>query len=212
MHDRLFELYNLLLRHFGPTGWWPADTPFEMVAGAILTQNTAWKNVEKALKNLARLEALTPEGLMQLPEDILRDAVKPAGYFNQKSKRLRGFLQMLMDEYEGNLENLFVLPTDSLRHWLLRITGIGPETADSILLYAAERPVFVIDTYTVRILSRHSILPEDVTYDEAQQYMMDHLPLEVPLYKEFHALLVYTGKDFCRPKPLCPGCPLEDSL
>lgn len=212
MHNRLHDLYRVLRDHFGPTGWWPADSSFEVIAGAILTQNTAWKNVEKALANLAGLRALTPEGLWNLPESTLRDAVRPAGYFNQKSKRLRGFLQVLFDEFEGSLELLFELPTDALRHRLLRISGIGPETADSILLYAAERPVFVIDTYTVRILTRHGILSEEVTYEEAQQYMMDHLPLDVPLYKEYHALLVYTGKDFCRPKPVCQGCPLEDSL
>ena len=162
------------------------------------------------MDNLSRLGLLTPENLWHLPETTLREAVRPAGYYNQKTKRLRGFLKVLFDQYDGNLESLFALSTDTLRHELLLITGIGPGTADSILLYAAERPVFVIDTYTVRILSRHDLLSEDTTYAEAQEWIMDHLPLDVALYNEFHALLVGLGKDFCRPRPKCQGCPLEN--
>jgi len=212
MQTRLLEIYDALLHRYGHTGWWPADTTFEIVLGAFLTQNTSWTNVEKALGNLRGLCALDPEPLWNLPTDTLKDAIRPAGYYNQKAKRLRGFLQVLFHRYGGRLEHLFRLPTQDLRMELIGIKGIGPETADCILLYAAERPVFVIDAYTIRILSRHALLPEDVTYDEAQRDLMDHLPDDIHLFKEYHALLVHVGKDHCRPKPKCPSCPLEALL
>jgi endonuclease-3 related protein len=207
--DRLETLYDRLSSHFGPRHWWPADTRFEVVVGAILTQNTAWKNVEKALSNLKALGPLTPDLLRETPEPRLKEAIRPAGYYNQKSRRLRGFLNVLFEQYEGDIETLFALDTWDLRERLLEISGIGPETADSILLYAAERPVFVIDTYTIRVLTRHGFLSDETSYPEAQQYMMDHLPDDTALYNEFHALFVAVGKDFCRPRPRCEGCPLE---
>ncbi len=210
MSDKLSDIYSVLLGHFGPRGWWPADSPFEMIVGAFLTQNTAWRNVEKAIANLADLNALTPARIRELSEETLREAIRPAGYFNQKSKRLRGFVEVLFNEYEGSLDDMFALPTHDLREELLSISGIGPETADSILLYGAERPIFVIDTYTIRVLTRHDLLAEEVTYHEAQEWVMDHLPLDVSLFNEFHALFVAVGKDFCRPRPRCQGCPLED--
>jgi endonuclease-3 related protein len=209
MNNRLLDIYRILFDHYGPREWWPAETPFEVVVGAILTQNTAWRNVEKAITNLKQLGPLTPEALFGLPEETLSEAIRPSGYYRQKGKRLRNFLGMLSDRFECRLDALFDLPTETLREELLVLSGIGPETADSILLYAAGRPVFVIDTYTIRILSRHELLPEATSYVEAQQWVTDNLQEDVQLFNEFHALLVNVGKDFCRPRPRCPGCPLE---
>ena len=209
MNDKLLDIYRILFDHYGPREWWPAETPFEVVVGAILTQNTAWKNVEKAIANLKQLGPLTPEALFRLPEETLAEAIRPSGYYRRKGKRLRNLLGMLSDRFECRLEALFDLPTETLREELLALSGIGPETADSILLYAAGRPVFVIDTYTIRILSRHELLPEETCYVEAQEWVTDNLPEDVQLFNEFHALLVNVGKDFCRPRPKCPGCPLE---
>lgn len=211
MHEeRLLALYDKLYASFGPRHWWPADTPFEVIVGAVLTQNTAWSNVERAIRNLQSIAPLTPDLLRSLPEEVLKQAIRPAGYFNQKARKLRAFLAVLFGRFEGNLDTLFALDTETLRQCLLEISGIGPETADSILLYAAKRPVFVIDRYTIRVLSRHAFLPEDTSYAEAQRYMTDHLPEETGLYNEFHALFVELGKRYCRPRPLCSGCPLED--
>jgi endonuclease-3 related protein len=209
MPHKLLEIYDILADHYGPRGWWPADSPFEVVVGAILTQNTAWTNVEKAIANLKQLGPLTPEALVRLPEETLSDAIRPSGYYRRKAKRLRNFLDLLTNGFECRLDSLFDLPTESLREELLAVSGIGPETADSILLYAAGRPVFVIDAYTNRILSRHQLLPEETSYAEAQEWITDHLPEDVELFNEFHALLVAVGKDFCRPRPKCTGCPLE---
>jgi endonuclease-3 related protein len=209
MNDKLLDIYRILFDHYGPREWWPAETPFEVVVGAILTQNTAWRNVEKAITNLKQCGPLTPEALCRLPEETLSEAIRPSGYYRQKGKRLRNFLGMLSDRFECRLDALFDLPTEALREELLVLSGIGPETADSILLYAAGRPVFVIDTYTIRILSRHELLPEETSYVEAQQWVTDNLPEDVQLFNEFHALLVNVGKDFCRPRPKCSGCPLE---
>jgi endonuclease-3 related protein len=211
MHHKLLEIYAVLADHYGPSGWWPADSPFEVVVGAILTQNTAWRNVEKAIANLKQLGPLTPEALLRLPEETLSDAIRPSGYYRRKTTRLRNFLDLLSNGFQGRLDSLFDLPTEALREELLAVSGVGPETADSILLYAAARPVFVIDAYTIRILSRHQLLPEETSYAEAQQWITDHLPEDVQLFNEFHALLVAVGKDFCRPRPKCPGCPLEGS-
>ena len=205
----LEEVYDRLSSFFGPRNWWPADTPFEVIVGAILTQNTAWANVEKAISNLRQQDLLTPERMWTLPEESLKTAIRPAGYFNQKARRLRGFLRVLFEEYDGQVDTLFSLETDTLRSALLATSGIGPETADSILLYAARRPVFVIDTYTIRVLVRHGFLSEETNYHEAQRFMTDHLPVDTALYNEFHALFVALGKDYCKPRPRCEGCPLE---
>ena len=209
MNDKLLEIYRILFDHYGPREWWPAETPFEVVVGAILTQNTAWRNVEKAITNLKQTGPLTPEALVGLPEEELAEAIRPSGYYRQKTRKLRNFLGMLSDGFGCRLDDLLELSTETLREELLSISGIGPETADSILLYAAGRPVFVIDTYTIRILSRHELLPEETSYSEAQQWVTDNLPEDVQLFNEFHALLVNVGKDFCRPRPRCEGCPLE---
>jgi endonuclease-3 related protein len=207
--EKLMEMFDLLLRHFGPQHWWPGDKAIEMMIGAVLTQNTNWKNVEKALKNLKDLRVLSLAGIRSQATHELAEKIRPAGYYNVKAKRLKNLIDFIHDQYGGDLTSLLNADTLALREGLLSIKGIGPETADSILLYAADRPVFVIDTYTHRILLRHGMIEEQATYDELQAFFMDHLPDDVDLFNEFHALIVRTGKEFCRKKPLCPGCPLK---
>jgi len=206
---QLMDMFHLLLRRFGPQDWWPGETALEMMIGAVLTQNTNWKNVEKALKNLKDLHLLSLNNLRSLSVPELADMLRPAGYFNVKAKRLKNLIAFVFDRYHGNLDVLLKEETGLLREGLLSVKGIGPETADCILLYAAGRPIFVIDAYTHRILSRHSMIHEQATYDELQAFFMDHLPDDPGLFNEFHALIVRTGKAYCRRKPLCPECPLN---
>ena len=210
--DRSLEdVFERLLARYGPQGWWPGDDrPFVVVVGAILTQAAAWKNVEKALGSLERAGALTPEGLLRLPETELARLVYPAGYYNAKARKLKAFAEMLHGRCRGRLEGLFALPLADLRRALLETHGIGPETADDIILYAAGRPVFVVDAYTRRILSRLGLRPAEDTYEAWQSFFMDRLPHDVPLFKEYHALLVRHGKEACRRAPLCAGCCLLD--
>ncbi len=207
----LKEIYERLYAHFGPQNWWPAETPFEVCVGAILTQNTNWRNVERAIENLKARGLLSPEALNELTEGELAAFIRPAGYFRVKARRLKAFVRWLVENYGGRLEKLSEKETEELRRELLSIPGIGPETADSILLYALERPVFVVDAYTRRILLRHGLVTEEADYHEIQELFMENLPPEVPLFNEYHALLVACGKHLCRPKkPLCPDCPLRD--
>jgi len=210
--DRSLEdVFERLLARYGPQGWWPGDgRPFVVVVGAILTQAAAWKNVEKALGSLERAGALTPEGLLRLPEAELARLVYPAGYYNAKARKLKAFAEMLYGRCGGHLEGLFSLPLAELRRVLLDTHGIGPETAEDIILYAAGRPVFVVDAYTRRILSRLGLRPAGDSYEAWQSRFMDRLPHEVPLFKEYHALLVRHGKEACRREPLCAGCCLLD--
>jgi len=207
--QKLMEIFNLLYDAFGPRHWWPGDSPFEVIVGAILTQNTTWKNVEKAINNLKRANLLEPKALYRLPYEILVDLIHPVGFFNIKAKRLKAFLNFLFEEFQGNLEEMFSLEMEGLRKKLLSIPGIGPETADSILLYAGGKPSFVVDAYTRRILSRHGLIHEEASYEEIRELFMDHLPSNVGLFNEYHALLVELGKRFCKTKPHCKGCPLE---
>ena len=208
---RLEDVFERLLARYGPQGWWPGDDrPFVVVVGAILTQAAAWKNVEKALRNLERAGALTPEGLLRLPEAELARLVYPAGYYNAKARKLKAFAGMLYERCDGHLEGLFALPLADLRRALLETHGIGPETADDIILYAAGQPMFVVDAYTRRIFSRLGLRPAEDTYDAWQALFMDRLPPDVPLFKEYHALLVRHGKEACRREPLCAGCCLLD--
>jgi endonuclease-3 related protein len=203
----LEDVFERLLARYGPQGWWPGDDrPFVVVVGAILTQAAAWNNVEKALGNLERAGALTPDGLLRLPETELARLVYPAGYYNAKARKLKAFAEMLHERCGGRLEGLFTLPLAELRRALLETHGIGPETADDIILYAADRPVFVVDAYTRRIFSRLGLRPAGDTYDAWQSLFMDPLPPDVPLFKEYHALLVRHGKETCRREPLCAGC------
>lgn len=203
-------MFNRLHDKFGPQDWWPGDSQFEVMVGAVLTQNTNWKNVEKAIDNLKRAGVLSYERMAELPIDLLAEYIRPAGYFNLKAGRLKNLFAMIDRDFGGNIDLMMEEETEPLRQILLSIKGIGPETADSILLYACERPVFVVDAYTYRILYRHDLIPEDFGYDDIQQLFMDNLDLDRALYNEFHALLVCTGKDFCKKKaPKCMGCPLE---
>lgn len=209
LSEQLTEIYQLLFDRFGPQHWWPGETAFEIITGAILTQNTSWANVEKAIANLKSGNLLTPEKLYHLSTSQLAELIRLAGYYNIKTKRLKSFLTWLFQNYDGRLENLELLDTDHLRIELLDIKGIGPETADSILLYAFGRPVFVVDAYTARVAVRHGLIEPDAEYEQLRDLFQSNLPPDVQLFNEFHALLVRLGKEFCRPKANCPGCPLE---
>jgi endonuclease-3 related protein len=208
--EQLMEIYERLFEAFGPQHWWPGETRFEIIVGAILTQNTSWANVAKAIANLKGAGLLEPDRLHALDAAELEPLIRPAGYFRLKAKRLRNFTQWLLDNYEGRLDALDAVQTRRLREELLGISGIGPETADSILLYALERPVFVVDTYTARVAVRHGLIEPDINYDWLQHLFESNLEPDVPLFNEFHALLVHVGKDFCKPKPRCAACPLND--
>ncbi len=209
MRKRLMEMFDLMLDHFGPQKWWPGNGPLEMMSGAILTQNTSWSNVEKAVGNLKSRDLLSIDALFNLPENELSRYIKPAGYFNVKAKRLKNLISFLVDKYNGDLEGFFEEDIHSLRSGLLSVNGVGPETADSIILYAAKKPVFVIDAYTHRILSRHNVVDEQITYDDLQSVFMDNLLEDVDIFNEFHALIVITGKEYCRRNPKCDICPLK---
>lgn len=212
----LEEYYAALSGHFGPSDWWPAKTPFAVALGAILTQNTAWTNVEKALTDLEAATGLIPDAVMALAAADLEHCIRPAGFFRQKSRKIHNFLSLLAEygglgngEEDAALSCFASLPTERLREKLLSVSGIGPETADCILLYALERPYFVVDAYTRRMFSRHGLLPEAVEYAEMQEFFMDALPHDTALFNEYHALIVRCGKDFCRKsKPRCESCPL----
>jgi len=194
---------------FGPQHWWPGDTPFEVMVGAILTQNTSWSNVEKAISNLKVRALLDPEHLDRISERELAGLIKPAGYFNLKAGRLKNLVTLVMAAGGGDPPRLLDKPLKELRADLLAVSGIGPETADSILLYAAGYPVFVIDAYTRRILARHDLVKGDETYENLQEFFMQNLSPDPVLFNEYHALLVRLGKFFCKPKPRCAQCPLK---
>ena len=203
------QLYRRLYRHYGDLQWWPGDSPLEISVGAILTQNTAWTNVEKALKRIKETHSLSVASLGRMTHKRLALLIKSAGYFNVKARRLKNFIAFLQKRYDGSLKKMFRQETSRLREELLSVNGVGPETADSILLYAGQKPSFVIDAYTKRILSRHGVLPYDKGYDDFRQLFMKHLPPDAPFYNQYHAMFVNVGKDFCRKKPLCDSCPLN---
>ena len=205
----LLDIYTRLYERYGAQDWWPGDTAFEIVVGAILTQNTNWKNVEKAIANLKSADCLAPEKLHSLPIQELAELIRPAGYFNIKAQRLKHFLDWLFDKHDGMLESLELLGLSSLREQLLGIKGIGPETADSICLYAFEKPIFVVDTYTARIFGRHGMVEAPSGYEQIQEMFHGDLEADAVLFNEFHALIVQVGKEYCKPKPACDGCPLE---
>ncbi len=213
----LLQYYEAMLAHFGASYWWPARSPFEVAVGAILTQNTSWKNVEKAIERLDAANALTPAKMRQLSDEELEECLRPSGFYRLKAQRMRAFLQFLWDKSQQNtgefddasLRFLQVDETDLLRQELLAIKGVGPETADCILLYGLKRAVFVVDAYTYRIFSRHGLLPEHVEYDEMQELFTNALAEDVQLYNEYHALIVKTGNTYCKKtKPQCSKCPL----
>jgi len=233
--------YVALVRRWGPQNWWPAQSRFEVIAGAFLTQNTAWGNVEKAIANLRRARVLSVKGTREITQAELEQLVRPSGYFRQKAQRLKGFIEFLDAQYGGSLDRMFAQPTEKLRAELLALNGVGPETADSILLYAGHHPVFVVDAYTRRILERHGIIGAKTGYEEIRALVEQGISQAKPEslrvkergtdprhavsrisarrrgalvqhYNEFHALIVRTGVEYCRSTPQCKGCPLEKFL
>ncbi len=206
----LLNIYHRLLERYGPQHWWPGDSPFEIIIGAILTQSAAWANVDRALTNLKQAGVLTPGALRDLPGDTLADLLRPSGYFNAKARKVKAFVEHLGSRHQDNLEAFLRQPAERLRQELLSIHGIGEETADDILLYAAGYPFFVVDAYTRRILERLEITPQGATYQDWQALLHGALPRETPLFNEYHAMLVAHGKATCRKSPLCEVCCLLD--
>ena len=205
----LVEMYERLLRTLGPRHWWPGESPFEVIVGAILTQNTSWTNVEKAIDNLKKAGVLSPLGIRGLDKNELAQIIKPSGFYRLKASRLKRFVDFFYDGFDGDVMQMRSHDLHSLRERLLKVDGIGPETADSILLYALEKPIFVVDAYTKRIFSRHNLISEKWSDEEVQGMVMGELGRDVGIYNEFHALLVFLGKHWCRKSPRCDGCPLE---
>ncbi|WP_028574860.1 endonuclease III domain-containing protein [Desulfonatronovibrio hydrogenovorans] len=209
----LLNYFETLRSSLGPSNWWPGETPFEIAVGAILTQNTNWSNVEKAILNLKSQNLLDPETMFFLGEDELAQLIRSAGYFRVKARRLKNFLFFLNNECAFNFSYLQNMDIEELRAKLLEVKGIGPETADSILLYALNKPTFVVDAYTARIFNRHSLVHQDVDYHQLREMFMSNLPEDPELYNEFHALVVRTAKKWCKKKnPLCHECPLSPYL
>ncbi|MFQ5589471.1 MAG: endonuclease III domain-containing protein [Nitrospiria bacterium] len=202
-------MYERLYAHFGPQHWWPADSPFEVIVGAVLTQNTAWANVEKAIAQLRKSGLLTPEAIQNIPESELAKKIRPSGFFNLKARRLKNVAAFIFGEYGGSLERMFSEATPRLREKLLAVKGLGPETVDSILLYAGEKPVFVVDAYTRRIFFRHRWIASGADYAAIQALFMTRLPHDAPLFNEYHALIVKTAKVYCRKTADCAHCPLR---
>jgi len=212
MNSILQDVYDRLLGVYGPQHWWPGESPFEVIVGAILVQNTNWKNVEKAIANLRQRDLLAPGVLADVPVEELAELVRPAGYYRMKARRLHNLLRLVVDRFDGDLAAMFATGVCALREELLGVNGVGPETADSILLYAGELPVFVIDTYTYRVMVRHGWVEPEIDYQGLQEYFETHLPEDVNLYNEYHALLVRVGHLHCRKTPKCEGCPLAEML
>jgi len=209
----LMRYYEALSAALGPMHWWPAETPFEVIVGAILTQSTGWGNVERAIANLRSAGMLTPSAILNVRSSRLAALVRPSGYFRQKGKKLKAFVRFLQHDYEGSLDRMFQTATFELREKLLSVHGIGPETADSILLYAGNHPVFVVDAYTHRIFGRHGITDGRPDYETVRGQFETALPRQPQLFNEFHALIVNTGKNWCRKStPRCEDCPLRPLL
>jgi endonuclease-3 related protein len=205
----LVGIHEKMDGYFGDLHWWPADSPFEVMVGAILTQNTAWTNVEKAINNLKKQGVLAPDQILRIPEEELAELIRPSGYYHLKTSRLKAFVTFFMSSYRCSIEEMQKEELPVLRNKLLEVWGIGRETADSILLYACAKPIFVIDAYTRRILLRHRLISEGMSYEEIQALFMKNLPHAVPLFRQYHALIVNTAKQFCRKIPNCRGCPLS---
>lgn len=213
MRKRLLKIYTLMLERHGPQGWWPAQTAFECAVGAILTQNTAWTNVEKAVRNLKSAGALSVGAIERMPLAKLARLIRPSGYFNLKAERLKCFTRFVTKNHGGDIGALLSSETGELRQSLLSVKGVGPETADSIALYAAGKPLFVVDAYTKRITSRHGLTDGKATYGEVQSLFAENLPQDAAMFGEYHALIVRTAKDFChKKKPDCENCPLKTDL
>lgn len=211
--DQLLDIYHRLDGYFGPLHWWPAENDVEMIVGAVLTQNTNWKNVEKSIDSLKGANLLSFAALVDIPVEQLAGMIRSSGYYNLKARRLKNLLEMVARDYDGDLQLFFSEEISTARNALLRVKGIGPETADSILLYGGGHPIFVVDAYTHRILSRHSLIPEECDYQTIQDLFMDNLEPDVAMFNQYHALLVRTAKQFCKKRePLCGNCPLGPLL
>jgi len=207
------RLYRILFDHYGPSGWWPGETPFEVMVGAVLTQNTAWTNVEKAIINLKAAGLMDMSAVHSADEPYLASLLKPSGYYNVKTSRLKNLVRMIMAFHAGDLDRLFSLGPDVLRAELLEVSGIGKETADSICCYSAGKCIFVVDAYTKRMLVRHHIVDEHADYDEIRAIFEAGLPRKLDVYKDLHAHMVFIGKDYCRTRqPRCDACPLKGRL
>ena len=205
----LLQIYRSLYDYFGSLNWWPGESPFEIMIGAILTQNTAWSNVEKAINNLKKESLLDPWKIYHVDQNKLAQLIKPSGYYNIKTQRLKNFITFFVEEYNGSEESMFFEDSDELREKLLQVNGIGPETADSILLYAGGKPYFVVDAYTKRIFSRHKLITEGSSYHQIQNFFISNLENDVELFNEFHAQIVMLGKTICTSKnPSCYKCPI----
>jgi len=203
------EIYHKLYKAYGPRHWWPGETSFEVMVGAILTQNTSWKNVEKAIQKLKAKGVLNPQGVFRLKRSQLAPLIKSSGYYRIKADRLKSFIDFLFGQYDGNIRRMKKERLEELRERLLDVKGVGPETADSILLYGLKKPIFVVDAYTKRILSRHGVVSEKAPYEEVQRLFMDYLPHDEKLFNEYHALIVQVGKMVCKKSPRCDSCPLK---
>lgn len=204
----LYQIYKKLFYHYGPQYWWPGDTQIEVIVGAVLTQNTSWQNVEKAIDNLKSGRMLNLRKLVALPISELAKLIRPSGFFNIKAYRLHNLLEFICNKYQRSLKRMSKVSTRKLRADLLSVKGIGEETADSILLYAFARPVFVVDAYTERIFSRHKFFAAKTEYSKIQTFFLNNLPKNIKIYNEYHALIVRLGKEYCRKNPNCSGCPL----
>ena len=209
---RLQKIFQHLLNVIGPRHWWPGDGALEIIIGAILTQNTAWKNVEKAISELKKRNLLSISALDAVELAELASVIRSSGYYNQKAKKIKHFIRYLIENYGGSLQEMEKVSVETLRQELLQINGIGAETADSILLYALNKPTFVIDAYTHRIFQRHQWTKGRVNYEELRQFFLQHLPQDLYVYNEFHALIDYVGHHFCRREPNCEICPLKNEL
>jgi len=205
----VFKIYQKLYDYYGKQHWWPADSKFEIMIGAILTQNTSWRNVEKAIENLKQKNLINPKKLSKLSISELSNLIRPSGFYNIKAKRLRSFLNFINTKYSGSIEKMRQEKVSILRAQLLSVSGIDEETADSILLYGLDKPIFMIDAYTRRIFSRHGYFDAKVRYPSIQKFFMDNLPKKTKIYNEYHALLVKLAKDFCQTKPKCQRCPIK---
>lgn len=212
VQQRLLNIFSTLLNSFGKRNWWPGETELEIIIGAVLTQNTSWKNVEKAIDNLKYHNALDLQTLFEMDKETLALIIKPSGFYNIKSSRLKNLLNVIYNDYSSNILNLNKLDMWDAQERLLEINGIGKETADSIILYALNKPIFVVDVYTKRFLKNHRLYNEENDYDTVQRFFMKHLPNDTYLFNEFHALIVYLCQNFCKKVPLCSRCPLKEDL
>ncbi len=207
--EALLQIYHRLLQAYGPQGWWPGDG-LEVMVGAVLTQATNWRNVERAMAHLRQAGMMSPQALAQAPQEVLEELLRPAGYYRAKARRLQALARFLLETCGGEPEGLSAYPPALLRERLLETHGIGPETADAILLYALGHPYFVVDAYTRRLFRRLGLGPRGDSYGQWQRFFMDALPPQPALFNEYHALIVRHSKERCRARPRCPGCPLLD--